>query len=504
MRDRVPTISGDISLHPPLNEAGISAAAAEISTATETPREALMELLTNPDSARVALYLPESWLPDETMPEYREVFLDAWWSLLGHVDQRADFVDGDIGELGGTNIRPLVNKAAHMIPMLKRHGLVTDDEVAYIAERTDSDVLKASIGDVHSSPVPKPLPIRMADISRVRQQLVEESMYGNDSPARRRWLSAHLTDTVVRDAARSRSHHDIELLLATHDRLDTQIALHALARQIRLGTVPPEESAIIERAYESTNHPDVRARSARLLRQLYHAGVIERSLLEARDIDIPRLTGPLSENLVSIQPKIEYFEKVVTEIVSRPLLSENLYPVVVIGGSRLKGYGESSADVDTVVFFRPDAVDSAEFRDAFDRLFQSDRPVEAHLIDTPAGVRLPEEEAAVGHMANDWSHVLYSMAWLGDDETVGLLRRELAADYQTDGGLRHLALRRLEQDSLQYRLMHKGYERQYVVQSDDIAIAPDAIDSQSVYWDPGYRRLATQLFAEKVRLPRVR
>lgn len=66
---------------------------------------------------------------------------------------------------------------------------------------------------------------------------------------------------------------------------------------------------------------------------------------------------------------------------------------------------------------------------------------------------------------------------------------------------RYVALRRLEQDALQYRLMHKGYEYHYAVRADDVTLPQDGIDSGSTFWDEGYRTLATRLFAEKVRLP---
>lgn len=114
---------------------------------------------------------------------------------------------------------------------------------------------------------------------------------------------------------------------------------------------------------------------------------------------------------------------------------------------------------------------------------------------------MPSCEADIADRASDaWSHLLYNNVWIGERETIEQLRKELTAPYENDPTLRRIALRRLEQDALQYRLMHKGYERHYVVDGDDRRLERGGVDRQSVYWDPGYRRLATQLFAEKVRL----
>ena len=61
----------------------------------------------------------------------------------------------------------------------------------------------------------------------------------------------------------------------------------------------------------------------------------------------------------------------------------------------------------------------------------------------------------------------------------------------------------IERDTLQYRLMHKGNARHYPEQGGIQTENSGALDSESMFWDSGYRRVATQLFLKKVFLPQL-
>ena len=67
-------------------------------------------------------------------------------------------------------------------------------------------------------------------------------------------------------------------------------------------------------------------------------------------------------------------------------------------------------------------------------------------------------------------------------------------------------LRQLELEALQYRLMHKGYSRFYPLNAMAETTKTQnsfLIDSESAFWDSGYRRLATKLFISRVFLPAI-
>lgn len=343
------------SVMPPLNEVDVPDVATEIAaTGERVPYEALVALLSETDSARIALYLPDAWLPDGEVSIYRKTYVDAWWSLLGQVDQRADFVDGDIGELGGSESRPMVVKAAHLIPALKSHRLITDRDVDAIYRGTDSGILQASIDDArqYQQVQLQDAKRRFEEIPRLQRELDDISSSKTDTIARQRWLRAQMTDQLVRDVARDMSRNETEYLMDQSSPLETQIALHALARHLRHGTMSQDQLAYIERHHKFADSIDVRHRSARALRQLYQVGAIEHEVLDRNDISLPHLSGRWSENLAQMTPEVAQLREVVAEISNSPLLAGALYPVVALGGSRLKGYGESKADIDTVVFVR--------------------------------------------------------------------------------------------------------------------------------------------------------
>ena len=64
-------------------------------------------------------------------------------------------------------------------------------------------------------------------------------------------------------------------------------------------------------------------------------------------------------------------------------------------------------------------------------------------------------------------------------------------------------LEEMERDSLQYRLLHKGFERYFPIQSPMNTVHGHAIDGQSAFYDSRYRRIATELFIRRVFLPQL-
>jgi hypothetical protein len=80
--------------------------------------------------------------------------------------------------------------------------------------------------------------------------------------------------------------------------------------------------------------------------------------------------------------------------------------------------------------------------------------------------------------------------------------------FETDEQIRgHSArsayLEEIERDMLQYRLMHKGYERHYPPYGGINTPHADLIDGKSTFWDSGYRQTAIRLFASQVFLPKI-
>ena len=170
------------------------------------------------------------------------------------------------------------------------------------------------------------------------------------------------------------------------------------------------------------------------------------------------LEGPFSNNLSSFNRDLE-------EISAHIAPSE----IVLVGGSRLKGYATTSSDWDIWDF----------------------------------GKMVRSIEAKPGN--SDVAHVYLNYVWMaGKNVTWEQLEEKAnsvakiyfeAPDYATNVYPKRQTLKRIEQDLLQYRLLHKGYERFTGKRYED---GPLDMDGNCPFYDDGYRRLATKIFAKYV------
>lgn len=254
-----------------------------------------------------------------------------------------------------------------------------------------------------------------------------------------------------------------------------------------------------------------RQRFAKLFRHAFRQGLIGATTLEERGIAVTSLAGPLSKNLEYLTDEVDNAKRIANSIATDPDIAPYVYPVVAMGGSRLKGYGDQSADTDTCVFIKPnanhDAVQTIRQRlaDIFAKNKVPDRPIEFWLTKQQDGLAVAESNEP--YVADKyWTHLLFNTAWVGSDDAIATLQQKLLPQYFLDantsvGGRseRQLYLERLEQDLLQYRLLHKGYERHYPPIPTNLAV----VDKNSVFWDEGYRRIAAQLFVSAVFLPKL-
>jgi len=106
--------------------------------------------------------------------------------------------------------------------------------------------------------------------------------------------------------------------------------------------------------------------------------------------------------------------------------------------------------------------------------------------------------------------VLLEGAWCGKKEAIKELYEKLLPGFLhsqdkkiADIDARKIWMKELERDTLQYRLLHKGYARLNVEQGGIKTKNGNDIDKNSMFWDSGYRRLATKLFITKVFLPQL-
>lgn len=167
------------------------------------------------------------------------------------------------------------------------------------------------------------------------------------------------------------------------------------------------------------------------------------------------LEGPFSPNLKLMEGRLEQ-------------IRANLAPdeIVLIGGSRLKGYGTVDSDLDIW-----------SLRD-----LENDRilyPGSLHSI-----------------------HIFFNSAWIGGKNVTDVPRiaKEKIASYIGVADHRML-LERLESDLLQYRLLHKGFSTFIGKRSLMTSPYPE-MDGDCPFYDDEYRRIATMLYVKYVLIPK--
>lgn len=511
--------------------------------------------------------------------QFSEAYMKAWRSLLSIYDVRANFVDGDVlEEKQRDGDLPRVVKAAHLIPKLVENGLLEVKDVIKLMEESDDEILKDSIADtlpvladlrflvekeIESMEESKDrLVHNMARIiisnmkagerqvetkskevalSSVQEKLTKEFSnidskdYSDITKNREVWLKGKKKQEAIEALGEDIGKAIIdnkfsdEILASFLTPKANTASQQALVEGIRksIESVAPanfQKAQILYGQYGEVlltfwenNNPETKEALAKTFRRLGQLGIVDSKELAELNIVIPKLAGPFSENLKSMAGEMRDMQNIVASIETNPELSKFIYPITLVFGSRLKGYGGRNADIDTAVFVRPEtpANDMKKLRALLKETFSHEKiqgeVIEFWLEKNKDGLSIRDFEEAENQIGeSSWTHVLFGAVWEGDKGAIKEIREKLLAPYLYDEKkmihgreARGLYLEELERDTLQYRLMHKGYERFFPPYGGIHTPHADEIDGQSMFYDSGYRQLATKLFASKVFLPKI-
>ena len=517
----------------------------------------LSYLISASDTERILLYIPFEYLPrngwevldsslSSAIDGFKDRYIDAWYRLLNLQDARANFIDGDVLESDHRDgDLPRVIKAAQIAPMLVSLGLLNTEDLRDIIGSTDDPLLRsdllASIKSTESDPIDEAKTMHVTALLPLRKIIedIEDDTDNNTeataelTPNRSKWLSQrHETRKVDRISEQLSSHilraDDPEKLIQSLlDCSNIETALASLInglgvatekvfqtdRSAALSLFKRYEDILIDLPYEANS--GVISQRNRLIKRLHHMGIIPEDALEGYGVQLTRLSGSLVTNLELIPERIERLQQIAEVIASDEELEYFLYPIIAVGGSQLKGYGETDSDLDLCVFIKPDIPECYRdiIRSRLTQLFVDqggqDQPIEIWLSEKD-GLTVVNHDKFDSYFADEyWTHILFSNAWVGTEEAATTLQEKLLTQYfkepKNDDEVRKRSnyLERLEQDILQYRLLHKGYDRVYPQAQGRFIPHSNSPDSQGTFWDPGYRKLATRLFVEKVFLPQI-
>ena len=167
----------------------------------------LSSLLADPDTKRIALYMPLDFLPPITKkaqnPEIRkaqmnftDIYMRAWLSQLGDSSIRANFIDGDVIEQDARDSEPeRVIKAVHLLPALIDRGLIRVEHIEQLLEFEIPELqkdLREALGVAYQAGLlneatQKILTDKQVDLTNLPWRQ-DHSTNGTITPNRQKWL----------------------------------------------------------------------------------------------------------------------------------------------------------------------------------------------------------------------------------------------------------------------------------------------------------------------------
>lgn len=516
-----------------------------------------------------------------TAGQFRDAYMSVWQSLLHTHDVRANFVDGDVLEVESrVDDLPRVVKAAHLIPKLVEHGFMKTEDAFRLMEKSNDETLKQSIADtfpvladlgfiqeaeltrmkasddaqvrdmakrfIELKDRPEKKDARGAESQEITPSSLQEKLqdefshidaeqYDSGTQKRVKWLKQEKKRKAIESSGddintaitgKALSDKAVKEFVSPEASVASQQALvDGIRKAIELaGRTDLEEARIIYKQYQDivlslwkNDEPELHEALSKTFCRLNKLGVVDDGQLDTLGITIPALDGPFSKNLQAMKEEMREVRDIIAAIELNPELTKSIYPVVLVFGSRLKGYGAKNADIDVGVFVRPNTSFSERenLQALIKKLFASEKirgeVKEFWLEETKDGLGVRDfgkSDVTLGE--SSWTHVLFGAAWEGNKSAISELREKLLVPYMYDmkrtihgREARGLYLEEMERDTLQYRLMHKGYEQFYPPFGGIQTPHADQIDGQSVFWDSGYRQMATRLFASRVFLPKI-
>ncbi|MBI2055952.1 MAG: nucleotidyltransferase domain-containing protein [Candidatus Sungbacteria bacterium] len=496
---------------------------------------------------RFVLYLPFEILPhrqwkfasralNEAIAEFTYTYMKRWDELLSVNDVRANFLDGNVLE-PELRIEPLmrVAKAAHFIPFLVAKDLIPPSLVRDLIDESPGSVLQKSVIDA----LPVLVDLGFLTAYEAGKIIMASGVHETHefslspayiTPARAQWLAQEKEQKRIALDAKAIAERIVRGHLQPHH-FEVSVQKHVMALAIIHGVriavetaaraVTEEAAKILYQRYEPIllvlwrQEASAAAKDAvtSAWAHLYHLNIISREYIEQQGVFIPDFDAPFAKNMKLIEEDIGAFKDILERMQSEPELSQLLYPACILFGSRVKGYGTSTADLDVAVFVKPEVSmmeKRPELQKRLKELFTHGnahgKAVEFWLTEKEGGLEvmcMPRPDTAMGDSM--LVHVLFGGAWYGEEHAIRELYDKVLTPYlyAKDEENRRTWLEEMERDTLLYRLLHKGYARFFPEQGGVHTRNAAAIDGQSVFYDSGYRQLAAKLFIKKVFLPRL-
>lgn len=505
----------------------------------------------------------------EAINKFYTAYLSQWKELLSYHDIKASFVDGDILEPGLLKEPlPKVVKAAHLTWVLVSKGLINTKKVVELIEISQDEILRQSLGDalkvIHdlnligdldlifnssdpfiqklkielknqtkiSDEVNRPnLPCNLDQLKKLIREIHDEfenlEKKLNDikkyvSDKRINWLRQKNTEEITKNFAKQISSALVKDLISISDfeEFIKECANDESLIQLIVESIGKFLEVVVDKDL-ATAHAIYNILSPTLITISNSNSQAIISALESLQLKLSFL-GIIDQGRVVVHRRESFFLErmaskaelnklinIVEIIKTDNQLSKMLYPILLVYGSRAKGYGNS--DFDLAIFIRPSA------------RFHSRIAIQEILNEAIKNMNIKVSflefwlEWKLGHLnirdfknpdtylgGNHLAHVLFEAVWIGEVHSIKQIFGRIIPQFLLPNAegitqtIRPLLLKEMERNTLQFRLMHKGYAQMYPSQGGISTQNSSVINSESSFWDSGYRRLATKLFITKV------
>lgn len=511
------------------------------------------------NNGRLVLYLPLALFPKETetdwpqgklgevKKEFKLMVKETWMKLIDESDVRASFVDGDVLETSMGEPRR-VRKAGHLIPFLLPAGVINREEIDELLReaKLDDDIELASsledglaaieekyadsdfendrdVGDIMNK--------LAEELGEINRQLADGSEYAKRVSKKRLIWERKARETEVAESASRELAMWVEGGEVSVDYLEKVGLPESLEKSLIMKTLlySIEQSLIAKRPVSE----DQVTRLTQLCKNQYAAAAddlrdeIEGTFLHLKRLSIlppeidyqfsvvaPDLTLPMPVEGKSVVERVYSSLVEAVDIIKTDLeLDKIIYPFFIGIGSQIKGIAGKGSDKDAALFWRP-SINTEDRQRALDllrekcpRILEIDSMPEIWLDEVDGKICFRKETPMTPNKVSpEQIHFIFNGLWMGDEKEIRRVRLDLMERYlnldrfgQDKNRTRSHLLGRLEMDSLQYRLMHKGFRRTYPRRN--IRWLMPQIDFDSDFYEPEYRQIASLLYISKVFLP---
>lgn len=433
----------------------------------------MTQLLKTDSNDRFLLYCPIEIIPDlskhgllnQNMRDFLVAYLNSWFRTLNFIDIRANFIDGDIPdvELSDRHTDKIIQSSFIAEDLLKKKILSSRYFDGLFSHRgfdvSFRDLVKRKIKHFQF------VSVNYDNFNTYVAEFLDSALvFFNDikgiSHKRIEWLKSESRAFRINEIAQN---VNLDLIQDYDDLSDDAIdvVVNAISYQFRRNNNIIYDH--LGRLISWKDRDSVRFLICKLYNYNNSYDYLNHFGYECPDFCINQKVDHLPFDFFALNK-----------------ISDLIYPAAILYGSRIKGYSGIKSDHDIAVVLR-DSVSDHDYSKIDLAFGQKVLKFKTSTDYSRVSIIDHNRHDPLSGSCDD-SHVLFNGVWVGDDQCIRFLYTNMLKHLNLSGDSFRAPL---ERDLLQYRLLHRGYERFNFV-------------DKPTFFDIGYRCVASRLFLSKI------